>query len=48
MDIKELNEALKRLSELDPAEVPELADQIVDVLAAQLETAEESEENPAG
>jgi hypothetical protein len=41
MDSKTLSEAIARLAELDPAEVPDAADEIVDALAAELETAEE-------
>ena len=42
MDRKTLTEAIARLAELDPAEVPDAADEIVDALAAELETAEET------
>ena len=40
MDSKTLTEAVARLTELDPAEVPDAADEIVDALAAELEKAE--------
>ena len=36
------------LAELDPAEAPDLADEITDGLAAELEESDEPEENPAG
>lgn len=48
MDIKELKEAIAVLAELDPAEVPEAADQIAEALAAELEESDEPEENPTG
>jgi hypothetical protein len=46
MDTTELNEANARLAELDAAEAPDLADQIVDALAARLEASEDG--SPAG
>jgi hypothetical protein len=48
MDTKELNEAIALLAELDPAEVPDPADEITETLAARLEASEESDGNPAG
>jgi DNA-directed RNA polymerase specialized sigma54-like protein len=48
MDTKKLNEAIARLAELDPADVPDAADQIAEALAAQLELSDEPEGDPAG
>ena len=48
MDSKKLNEAIVRLAELDPADVPEAADQIAEALADDLEASDEPEGNPAG
>ena len=48
MDSKKLNEAIVRLAELDPADVPEAADQIAEALAAQLELSDEPEGDQAG
>jgi hypothetical protein len=48
MDTKTLTEAITRLAELDPADVPDAADEIVDALAAQLEPDEEPGPVPPG
>lgn len=48
MNTKELNEAVARLAELDPADAPDPADQIAETLAAQLEESDEPEASPAG
>ena len=48
MDTKELNEAIAALAELDPADVPDLADQIAETLAAELEASDEPEGSPTG
>jgi hypothetical protein len=48
MDTKKLTEAIARLAELDPADVPDAADDIVDALAAELESAEEPGPVPPG
>ncbi len=47
MDTKELNEAIAELAELDPAEVPDAADEITETLATQLEASDEPEGSPA-
>jgi hypothetical protein len=47
MDVKRLTEAIARLAELDPAEVPDAADGIVDALAAELEAAEDPNPQPS-
>ena len=47
MDTKQLTEAIAQLAELDPAEVPDPADQIAEALAAELEASEEPEATPA-
>ena len=47
MDTKELNETIAELAELDPAEVPDAADEITETLAAQLEASDEPEGSPA-
>jgi len=48
MDTKKLNEAIARLAELDPVDVPDEADRIAEALAAQLEASDEPEGSPAG
>ena len=48
MDTKELNEAIAALVELDPADVPDPADQIAETLAAELEASDEPEGSPTG
>jgi hypothetical protein len=48
MDIKELEEAIAHLAEIDPAEAPDPADLIAEALAAQLEASEEADTLPAG
>ncbi len=46
MNTKELNEAIALLVEVDPAEATDLADRIVDALAARLEDSEELDGSP--
>lgn len=48
MDTKELKETIGQLADLDPADVPDRADQIAETLAAELEASEEPEATPAG
>ena len=48
MDSRRLTEAINRLAELDPAEVPDAADEIVDALAVELEAAEDPAEPAPG
>ncbi len=43
----ELAEGLAELAELDPAEVPDAADEITETLATQLEASDEPEGSPA-
>ena len=48
MDTKELTEAIARLANLDPAEAPDPADEIAEMLAAQLEASEDPDGSAAG
>ncbi|HKZ29396.1 MAG TPA: hypothetical protein VJ482_07125 [Acidimicrobiia bacterium] len=48
MNIKELNEAIALLADLDPADVPDPADLIAEALAAQLEASEEPDGSAGG
>lgn len=41
MNTKDLNEAVAHLANLDPAEAPDPADEIAELLAAQLEASED-------
>jgi hypothetical protein len=46
MDTRKLTEAIGRLADLDPADVPDAADAIVDALAAELEEVEDPDTLP--
>lgn len=48
MDTTELEEATAELAEMDPADAPDPADRIAELLAAQLEASEEPDPPPAG
>ena len=48
MDTKELTEAIARLADLDPAEAPDPADEIAEMLASQLEASEDPDGSAAG
>ena len=47
MDTKELDEAIAHLANMDPADAPDPADQIAELLATQLEASEDPDGSAA-